>query len=69
MKDEVVVLPTGYKEILDETNALNFDQLSDPLCGSLLSSLVASKRKGFFLELGTGSGLSASWLLQGMDKN
>jgi predicted O-methyltransferase YrrM len=34
---------------------------------SLLSTLVASKPNGDVLELGTGSGLSTSFLLQGMD--
>ena len=68
MNDVVIETPKGYKEILDETNALMFDQLSDLLCGSLLATLSASKRNGVFLELGTGSGLSTSWLLHGMDK-
>lgn len=41
---------------------------SDRLTGSLLRSLAASKPGGSFLELGTGTGLSTSWLLHGMDE-
>ena len=34
--------------------------------GQLLRSLVASKPDGDFLEIGTGTGLATSWLLDGM---
>ena len=67
MKDSISYLPNGYKEILDATNKIKFNQLSDLKTGSLLSTLSASKPKGKFLELGTGSGLSTAWILQGMD--
>jgi predicted O-methyltransferase YrrM len=33
----------------------------------MLRSLAASKPAGKFLELGTGTGLSTSWILDGMD--
>lgn len=33
----------------------------------LLATLAASKPRGRFLELGTGTGISAAWLLDGMD--
>ena len=42
---------------------------SDLYTGSLLKTLVASKKSCRILELGTGSGLATSWILQGMDKN
>ena len=42
---------------------------SDLYTGSLLKTLVASKKSGRILELGTGSGLATSWILQGMDKD
>jgi predicted O-methyltransferase YrrM len=35
--------------------------------GSLLKCLAASKPGGTFLEIGTGAGLGAAWLLAGMD--
>ena len=68
LKDNVDVFPAGFKEIERATKELDFDQLSDPLLGTLLSTLAASKSKGKFLELGTGSGFSTSFLLKGMDK-
>ena len=37
------------------------------MAGSLVATLAATKPKGSFLELGTGSGLSTAWLLEGMD--
>lgn len=42
---------------------------SDELAGSLLRTLVAAKPGGRFLELGTGMGLSLSWMVDGMDSN
>jgi len=67
--DTVTTLPEVYQDILDETNAVEFNQLSDLMLGSLLSTLSASKPNGNFLELGTGSGLSTSWMLHGMDSD
>lgn len=40
---------------------------SDIYIGTLLKTLIASKPKGRFLELGTGIGLSLSWMVEGMD--
>src|SRR5690606_12617419 len=42
---------------------------SDLATGSLLRTLAGTKPKGKFLELGTGTGLSTAWILDGMDKN
>ncbi len=67
MENPNQLYPSGYENILRETNTVGFDQLSDPLLGSLLSTLAATKPNGNFLELGTGSGLSTAWLLEGMD--
>lgn len=44
-----------------------FTMASDVLTCSLLRTLAASKPGGKFLELGTGTGLSTSWILDGMD--
>ncbi|MCP9236367.1 class I SAM-dependent methyltransferase [Lewinella sp. JB7] len=41
---------------------------ADMQVGSLLRTLVASRPGGRFLELGTGLGLSLSWIVAGMDK-
>jgi len=42
---------------------------SDELTCSLLKTLAQSKPGGKFLELGTGTGLSTSWILDGMDSD
>jgi len=59
--------PASYLEIEVATNNSGFTMASEPLTGSLLRTLAASKPKGKFLELGTGTGLSTSWILDGMD--
>jgi predicted O-methyltransferase YrrM len=40
---------------------------SDPRVGALLRTLAAAKPGGRFLELGTGIGVGAAWILDGMD--
>jgi predicted O-methyltransferase YrrM len=60
-------LPSVLQGITATTEALEFTMASDMLMGSLLRTLAASKPAGRFLELGTGTGLSAAWLLDGMD--
>lgn len=61
-----LVLPETYESILAKTKELNFDMPSDILLGSLLRTLVCSKPGGQFLELGTGTGLSLSWMMDGL---
>jgi predicted O-methyltransferase YrrM len=41
---------------------------SEPQTGSFLRTLAATKPAGTFLELGTGTGLSTAWILDGMDQ-
>lgn len=60
-------LPEAYSNIEKETKLSGFTMASDVLTGSLLRTLAASKPSGKFLELGTGTGLSTSWILDGMD--
>lgn len=59
--------PKYYKRIQAETEASGFTMASDIMMCSLLKTLAASKPHGKFLELGTGTGLSTSWILDGMD--
>ena len=40
---------------------------SDHMTGALLRLLVSSKPNGNILELGTGTGLSTCWILDGMN--
>ena len=61
--------PAAYAAIDDATKASGFTMASDVLTCSLLRTLAASKPGGRFLELGTGTGLSTSWILDGMDAN
>lgn len=59
--------PKAYNNIEDATAASGFTMASDVLTCSLLRTLAASKPGGRFLELGTGTGLSTAWILDGMD--
>jgi predicted O-methyltransferase YrrM len=59
--------PRAIPEILADTAALGFTMTSEPKVGALLAVLAASKPGGRFLELGTGTGHGAAWLLAGMD--
>jgi predicted O-methyltransferase YrrM len=70
MQDDIFSdIPVQYKNIEVATKKLSFNMASDLYTGSLLKTLVASKQSGRILELGTGSGLATSWILQGMDKD
>lgn len=62
-------LPNAYQEINEATKASGFSMASDILTCSLLRTLAATKPTAKFLELGTGTGLSTSWILNGMDED
>ena len=62
-------LPVHYPELVKASEAIHFTMASDLYTGSLLKTLAASKPSGRFLEVGTGSGLATSWILDGMDIN
>src|SRR3569833_2473669 len=68
MQDNIFTdIPVQYQGIQAATKALACNMASDLYTGSLLKTLVASRPGGRVLELGTGSGLATSWILQGMD--
>jgi predicted O-methyltransferase YrrM len=68
MTDEInQAFPATYLQIDEATKVSGFTMASDPLTCSLLRTLAASKPGGKFLELGTGTGLSTAWILDGMD--
>lgn len=70
MKDDIFFdIPVQYESIAKATKAMQFNMASDLYTGSLLKTLIASKPAGRFLELGTGSGLATSWMIDGMDKD
>jgi predicted O-methyltransferase YrrM len=60
-------IPKHYNNIIEATKASGFSMASDILTCSLLRTLACSKVSGKFLELGTGTGLATSWILDGMD--
>lgn len=62
-------IPDSYFDIDKATKENGFTMPSDILTCSLLRTLAASKPSSKFLELGTGTGLSTSWILDGMDSN
>ena len=62
-------LPIAYSEINRATQSNGFTMPSDVFACSLLRTLAAAKPAGKFLELGTGTGLSTSWILDGMDNH
>jgi predicted O-methyltransferase YrrM len=59
--------PALLRDLEEATSAIGFTMGSDHLTGSLLRTLAASKPGGQLLELGTGTGFSAAWMLDGMD--
>ena len=59
--------PKPLHAISRETAALGFDMSSDMQTGSLLRFLAGEASTRSILELGTGTGVSSCWLLDGMD--
>lgn len=70
MKDkENLNVPDLVHLIEKETTTMGFNMASDYQTGSLLRSLTSTIPSGRILELGTGTGLSSCWLLEGMDRD
>jgi len=59
--------PKILSEIEAKSKEIGFTMPSDRYVGSLLKTLIASKPNSRLLELGTGIGLSLSWMIDGMD--
>ncbi len=60
-------LPTALAAIEKDTAEHGFSMASDHQTGCLLRTLAASRPGGSILEIGTGTGISAAWILDGMD--
>jgi predicted O-methyltransferase YrrM len=59
--------PLALSGIQRDTLAVGFNMASEPLTGALLRVLVSSRSEGRILELGTGTGVSTAWIVEGMD--
>lgn len=68
-EDIVKNIPASYTDIAKATIDHEFSMASNILACSLLRTLASSKSGSSLLELGTGTGLSTSWILDGMDKD
>lgn len=66
MDDAPVRTPAALAAILADSATLGFAMSCQPRTGALLATLAASKPGGRILELGTGTGAGAAWLLDGM---
>ena len=60
-------VPLIYSTLLKKCDEIGFTMPSDIFIGTLLKTLISSKPNGHFLELGTGIGLSLSWMIEGLD--
>jgi len=68
MKENIYLKTPGILELIEaDTKAIGFSMASERLTGALLRALAASKPRANILELGTGTGISTAWLLDGMD--
>lgn len=67
MNDQEIKVPAFYLQIQEQSTKMQFGMPSDLQTGSLLRTLAASRPAGCFLEIGTGTGLSLAWIVEGMD--
>jgi predicted O-methyltransferase YrrM len=67
LESKAIRQPPKLAWILEKTRELGFHLASEELTGVLLRTLAASKPGGLLLELGTGTGVATSWILDGMD--
>ncbi|MFV8342961.1 O-methyltransferase [Flavobacterium sp. XS2P39] len=63
----ILDIPKVHSEIENKSKEIGFTMPSDIYIGTLLKTLITSKPKSNLLELGTGTGLSLSWMIDGMD--
>lgn len=59
--------PKMWRDLRARSEEIGFTMPSDICIGPFLKTLVTSKPKSNLLELGTGTGLALSWMIDGMD--
>ena len=67
-QDSVPDPPQVLDALAEAAARKGFDMACDARTGALLRTLAAGKPGGRILELGTGVGAGAAWLLEGMDR-
>jgi len=60
--------PKVHSDIEKKCEEVGFTMPSDLYIGTFLKTLITSKPKSNLLELGTGIGLSLSWMIDGIDE-
>jgi len=60
-------IPAIHEQLVQKCKDISFTMPSDLFTGSLLKTLITSKPNSKILEIGTGIGLSLSWMIEGMD--
>lgn len=68
-QDNILDIPAIHSKIEAKSKEIGFTMPSDLFIGTLLKTLISSKPKSRILELGTGIGLSLSWMVEGLDKD
>lgn len=69
MNDEPTAVPDLVRRAQQAAEQAGFAMSCANRTGALLATLSASKPDGRFLELGTGTGVGAAWLLAGMTRH
>ena len=66
MNKPTKITPKHYENIIEKSQEVHFEIYSQEDLGILLRFLTASKNEARVLELGTGTGLALSWILDGL---
>ena len=70
MNDAIILDKPKIHDLIEAKSIeIGFTMPSDLYIGTFLKTLTSSKPNGNFLELGTGIGLSLSWMIDGMNEN
>jgi predicted O-methyltransferase YrrM len=64
---KIIDKPKVHSQIESKSAEIGFSMPSDIYVGTLLKTLITSKPKSNILELGTGIGLSLSWMIDELD--